>query len=79
MYLIVLVSRFAKYPLRRFLVLDSCNSFPPMICRIVEYETIEDAQNAINTLSDTELGSRNIFVREVLAVYGVFWQAGVTQ
>lgn len=31
----------------------------------MEYETIEDARNAINTLSDSELGSRNIFVREV--------------
>lgn len=33
-------------------------------CGIVEYETVEEAQNAIDTLSDTMLMGRPIFVRE---------------
>eukprot|EP00041_Stephanoeca_diplocostata_P039647 m.1637314 g.1637314 ORF g.1637314 m.1637314 type:complete len:229 (-) comp25712_c0_seq1:209-895(-) len=33
-------------------------------CGIVEFASMEDAQNAINTLSDTELDGRQIFVRE---------------
>jgi len=33
-------------------------------CGVVEYETPEEARKAIDRLTDTELNSRNIFVRE---------------
>lgn len=32
-------------------------------CGVVEYESVEDAQNAINTLNETELDGRKIFIQ----------------
>ncbi len=34
-------------------------------CGLVEFKTVADAAKAINTLTNTELGGRKIFVREV--------------
>lgn len=33
-------------------------------CAIVKFQTVEDAQNAIDTLNNTELNGRSIFIRE---------------
>ena len=41
-------------------------------CGIVEYRTPVEAQEAINTLLDTELKGRLIFVREDREAAGVF-------
>ena len=36
-----------------------------LLCSIVEYESLADANRAIKNLNDTELDGRTIYVREV--------------
>lgn len=47
-----------------FLYLDKSHS-----CRIVEYSTRDEAQNAIQTLSNTSFMNRQIFIREVIHLF----------
>lgn len=51
-------------PLRAFLFCYFCACFPFQGCGVVEFETADQAQEAIEKLTDTELKDRKIFVRE---------------
>lgn len=48
-----------------FLSLFKLNPFTDMSTRIVEYATRDQAQNAVNTLSNQSLMGRLVYVREV--------------
>lgn len=48
-----------------FLSFFKLNTFTDMSTRIVEYATRDQAQNAVNTLSNQSLMGRLVYVREV--------------
>ena len=39
--------------------------FAWFLCRIVEFDTVDEAARAINSLSGSEIEGRKIFIREV--------------
>ena len=46
-------------------MIDVLSLMTPDVCRIVEYATREQAQQAVNTLSNQNLMGRLVYVREV--------------
>ena len=50
-------------------LLEHANTFANILRSIVEYQTRDQAQNAVNTLSNQNLMGRLVYVREVCRAF----------